>query len=248
MRAAKESLAKLGLIAIGVVTLVCGSQAETPEQLRRIMQSNICKADYTTIDPPTCEPSCKGNPSWTSCMNACFDSQKETREVVGEWNTWVKKCQQKPAAQPSTTPNANRSISRSESSSPDATKKKPEGSASPWAEKARKMEHKAAGAEDVNKQNAASTSQRAREDDKKAEDAAQEARERARRLEEERTARELAEARKWRCFGQNGNVRQGFEACKVECGAFYAPLFCRNQCYASSSGSIANGQSCFKMP
>jgi hypothetical protein len=71
-----------------------------------------------------------------------------------------------------------------------------------------------------------------------------EAADRAQRLKDAREA----EARKWHCFGETGSVREGYNRCLQECSNFYGSGSCKSQCYASNTGSLANGRSCFKEP
>jgi hypothetical protein len=83
---------------------------------------------------------------------------------------------------------------------------------------------------------------------RKAQQAADDARRRADKIEEDRRRRELADANKWHCFGQDGNVNAGFQQCQQACAPFWGALQCHSVCYASNTGSIASGQSCFKEP
>jgi hypothetical protein len=81
-----------------------------------------------------------------------------------------------------------------------------------------------------------------------AEKAAAEARERQRQLDEARARRDAALAAKWHCYGEYGNVQEGFRQCQEVCGRFYNAGFCHDTCYASSDSSIADGRSCFREP
>jgi hypothetical protein len=72
--------------------------------------------------------------------------------------------------------------------------------------------------------------------------------ERAQAAKERKEREEAEERRKWHCFGENGNVRQGFEQCKAECSAYFSANHCSNVCYASGDGSIAKGRSCYREP
>ena len=57
-----------------------------------------------------------------------------------------------------------------------------------------------------------------------------------------------AQGGQWRCFGEHGNVYEGFMQCKAACSRFYDNGFCHRQCYASGNTSVQNGRSCFKEP
>lgn len=64
-----------------------------------------------------------------------------------------------------------------------------------------------------------------------------------------RTAKlEREEKAKWECFGERGNVREGFDQCKRECEEYHSSQHCQRTCFASGDGSIANGRSCFRRP
>jgi hypothetical protein len=72
--------------------------------------------------------------------------------------------------------------------------------------------------------------------------------ERERATKERAAQREAEERRKWHCFGEAGNVSQGFQQCKSECSAYFSSSHCTSACYASGDGSISNGRSCFREP
>ncbi|MVT64837.1 hypothetical protein GPL21_06920 [Bradyrhizobium pachyrhizi] len=223
---------------------------QTFEEMRSLMQAGICRSDYQTVDPPTyqsCESPCesyKGSLNWNSCMNACSASQAKDANTAREWNAHVARCRaatQKPAAAPAPpSPRTARPAGSGTDTPPSSVER---------AKLPSNIDDRLRAAKEKNvKKEKEEAGFRARLENEKAEDAAKEARERAQQLEEERIARELQEAQKWRCFGENGNVTQGFHQCRAECGSFYPSQYCQAQCYASSSGSIASGRSCFKMP
>jgi hypothetical protein len=64
----------------------------------------------------------------------------------------------------------------------------------------------------------------------------------------ERNRRQLAEARKWHCYGSPANVDGGFRQCQSACDEFYEGSYCHHVCYVSGDGSEAHGRSCFKEP
>jgi hypothetical protein len=129
--------------------LCAGSHAEqlSAAQLQSIMASGVCRADYTKYNSPSykdCQPACKGNSSWQSCMNACHSQQMQDAKIVNEWNTWVARClgnakpaerlppstdkpptsaANKPATPPSGTPNAGATATRpTDPTAPPVTK------------------------------------------------------------------------------------------------------------------------------
>ena len=50
------------------------------------------------------------------------------------------------------------------------------------------------------------------------------------------------------CFGQRGNVAEGFRECRAQCERFYNSGFCYNKCYESDTTSESSGRSCFRGP
>jgi hypothetical protein len=61
-------------------------------------------------------------------------------------------------------------------------------------------------------------------------------------------AKKQAQRSKWHCWGEVGNVAEGFRECRQACAEFYGAGFCYSQCHDSGDASFANGRSCFQEP
>ena len=50
------------------------------------------------------------------------------------------------------------------------------------------------------------------------------------------------------CYGQRGNIADGFRECRAQCERLYNSGFCYNKCYESDTTSESGGRSCFRGP
>ncbi|MGE3988081.1 MAG: hypothetical protein AB7F49_08970 [Pseudorhodoplanes sp.] len=242
------------------------------ESLAQTPKTKSCPSD-TSIwsEPASCGPyPCPANGpcSWGPKQQAwehCDRQRDKAIAKVREHNNAVKRCGYAGAASASSSKARqvnNRTSARTHgnSASPPLTQKK----AAPKVDLDMALKHASDRAKGSEEKNAQQTSAlkanhqnnvqagRSLYEKKKAEaeEAAryrEQVRREAARIEAERTARQLAEARKWRCYGEVGSVRQGFNECRAECGNYFNANYCASTCRASEA-SLENGRSCFKIP
>lgn len=167
--------------------------------LEAAMIGHVCPADRTKyteltprdagcktvcLDPRNNGGDCGGEGKLVGYEIQCAQQVREKNEVIRAYNRFVESCSRSQPAQ-STKNSTPTSKPTAEKPSPDSkasgqTDKSGSGGKPSWAERAREMEQKSAGADEANKKNASSASQKARQVDRELVD------ERARLAEQER--------------------------------------------------------------
>jgi len=228
-----------------------------------IVEAEVCPANFELQDQVSEQQHCakvrnrKCNQTSNECYNEwirCVKEVDKMNEQVSEYNSFIIKCKaafEKKGDQ-------TREFTPPRSGAPANERNATQSEKSPSSDlssRLKRQQERYKGSEAVIQQQREQALQRDRQvrwereekarKDHDAELAAQQAR--GRQLEKERAER-LSEARKWHCYGEHESPSAGFERCKSHCSAFYDTGVCRQECYASSAGSVSRGRSCFKEP